>query len=580
MLGKMRKQNMVKNQLPATFMKKINTNQGITLMALVITIIVLLILAGVTIMTLTGENGILKNSQEAKQKTEKADEKELIQLAINGALTQNYSELNQETLQKELQNQNQLTDWELQQYIDQLVILFSSKGYYYEISDKGELSNQIPMIQDDYAGDITKGGTLAGTEQSPYQINNIEDLVSIGQNKYNGKYMILTRDLNFSSPLSYQDDQTTKFGDVNLDGVTEGLMEELTKEEGFNPLKMTNCTFDGKGKAIKNIYINRSQNISVGLFNSINTSTVQNLTLSGEIIGVTFAGGIVGELNNGSKIRNCYNYANVQGNIMVGGIMATSHYDGVDKGATIENCKNYGTIISEKRSYSYGGCGGIAGNFSYGKMLNCQNYGAVEGECIGGIVGFSSGALLNQCRNYSKIETTEKINSLLVGGITGECRVVQITNCSNYGIIDVLVSNGNVFVGGIIGRVTDTTQIANCYNQANINTIYTVGGIVGIQFATVEMNNCYQTGKLTGETVGEIIGNCHNVKTNKIDHVYYRQESPNLPIHADYQDQVTALPQDYMKTQDFANELNANRTEHLAEWEEWLWQTNLYPYFK
>lgn len=27
-----------------------------------------------------------------------------------------------------------------------------------------------------------------------------------------------------------------------------------------------------------------------------------------------------------------------------------------------------------------------------------------------------------------------------------------------------------------------------------------------------------------------------------------------------------------MKTQDFANELNANRTEHLAEWEEWLWK--------
>ena len=35
------------------------TNNGITLIALVITIIVLLILAGVTIATLTGENGIL-----------------------------------------------------------------------------------------------------------------------------------------------------------------------------------------------------------------------------------------------------------------------------------------------------------------------------------------------------------------------------------------------------------------------------------------------------------------------------------------------------------------------------------------
>lgn len=563
-------------------MKQLRKNnhgeQAITLISLVITIIVLLILAGVTIITLTGENGILKNSQEAKQETEKANEKELIQLAINGALTQNYSELKQEALQKELQNQKQLTDWELHQYIDQFAILFSSKGYYYEISDKGELSNQIAIIQDDHAGDITKGGTLAGTEQSPYQINNIEDLVSIGQNKYNGKYMILTRDLNFTSPLSYQDYQTTKFGDVNLDGITEGLMEELTKEEGFNPLKMTNCTFDGKGKAIKNIYIKRNQNISAGLFNSINSSTVQNLTLSGEIIGVTFAGGIVGELNNGSQIRNCHNYANVEGEIMVGGIIATSHYDGADKGATIENCKNYGTIVSRKRFYSYGGCGGIAGNFSYGKVSNSQNYGTIEGECIGGIVGYSDKALMNKCSNYSEIKTTEKISTYLMGAIIGECREIQVTNCSNYGTIKALVPNNNVCIGGIIGRTSDITQIANCYNQANINTVHTIGGILGQQVKSVEISNCYQVGELTGETVGEIIGNCSNIKTNKIDHVYFRQESQNPPIDETYQDQVTALPQNDMKTQDFADELNANRTEHLAEWEEWLWKDGQYPY--
>ena len=44
---------------------KSNTNKGITLIALVITIIILLILAGVTIAMLTGENGILNQSQKA-----------------------------------------------------------------------------------------------------------------------------------------------------------------------------------------------------------------------------------------------------------------------------------------------------------------------------------------------------------------------------------------------------------------------------------------------------------------------------------------------------------------------------------
>ncbi len=51
-------------------MKKINKNTGITLIALVVTIIVLLILAGVSISMLTGQNGILNRASEAKEKTE------------------------------------------------------------------------------------------------------------------------------------------------------------------------------------------------------------------------------------------------------------------------------------------------------------------------------------------------------------------------------------------------------------------------------------------------------------------------------------------------------------------------------
>ena len=56
------------------------SNKGITLIALVITIIVLLILAGVTIAALSGDNGILTRTKEAKEKTEQAqkeDEKTL-----------------------------------------------------------------------------------------------------------------------------------------------------------------------------------------------------------------------------------------------------------------------------------------------------------------------------------------------------------------------------------------------------------------------------------------------------------------------------------------------------------------------
>mgnify|MGYP002562860869 CR=1 FL=1 len=53
---------------------KFKNAKGITLIALVITIIVLLILAGVTIATLTGDNGILKKAGDAKTQTEQAKE--------------------------------------------------------------------------------------------------------------------------------------------------------------------------------------------------------------------------------------------------------------------------------------------------------------------------------------------------------------------------------------------------------------------------------------------------------------------------------------------------------------------------
>lgn len=68
-------------------MKKIEMKEkGITLIALVITIIVLLILAGVTIATLTGDNGILTKATEAKDKTEEASAEEQVQLAVTWSI--------------------------------------------------------------------------------------------------------------------------------------------------------------------------------------------------------------------------------------------------------------------------------------------------------------------------------------------------------------------------------------------------------------------------------------------------------------------------------------------------------------
>ena len=63
--------------------KEKNTNGGITLIALVITIIVLLILAGVSIAMLTGENGVLTKASEASLENDFASVKEGISLAVS-----------------------------------------------------------------------------------------------------------------------------------------------------------------------------------------------------------------------------------------------------------------------------------------------------------------------------------------------------------------------------------------------------------------------------------------------------------------------------------------------------------------
>ena len=57
--------------------------KGITLIALVITIVVLLILAGISIMSIFGENGLISKSIKAKVETEKAEITDMLSLSVN-----------------------------------------------------------------------------------------------------------------------------------------------------------------------------------------------------------------------------------------------------------------------------------------------------------------------------------------------------------------------------------------------------------------------------------------------------------------------------------------------------------------
>lgn len=64
--------------------KRLGDRKGITLVALVITVIILLILAGIAISVLGGENGLFAKAKQAKEKYDIAEAKEKIELAIAG----------------------------------------------------------------------------------------------------------------------------------------------------------------------------------------------------------------------------------------------------------------------------------------------------------------------------------------------------------------------------------------------------------------------------------------------------------------------------------------------------------------
>ena len=79
---------------------------GITLIALIITIIVLLILAGVSVAMLTGQNGILTQAQSAKTATENKSAEEKVKLAVMGARTRSETALLElDKLKEEITNQ-------------------------------------------------------------------------------------------------------------------------------------------------------------------------------------------------------------------------------------------------------------------------------------------------------------------------------------------------------------------------------------------------------------------------------------------------------------------------------------------
>ena len=139
-----------------------NGKNGITLIALVITIIVLLILAGVAIATLTGDNGIIAKAQQAKMQNDKANEKEQIDLAVLASKINNDASIDKKTLRKELDGISNLIESGIptsDEYSFPL-ILVGKTGTEYEIDEDANVSEKIDYSEV-VVPTITATGNLA-----------------------------------------------------------------------------------------------------------------------------------------------------------------------------------------------------------------------------------------------------------------------------------------------------------------------------------------------------------------------------------------------------------------------------------
>ena len=176
---------------------KLKERKGITLIALVITIIVLLILAGVSIAMLTGENGILNQANKAKTETEYKGAEEKVKLAIMGSRADD-GQMTVEELKTEVGYQGGSANG------DTFPVEVQMDGHIFTVDGNGTVSTPKPLPEGLEIGSTvtyTPSGTYnwqvkyCSTSQSDTTLNSAESNFKISEWKVldiaNGKVTLV-----------------------------------------------------------------------------------------------------------------------------------------------------------------------------------------------------------------------------------------------------------------------------------------------------------------------------------------------------------------------------------------------------
>lgn len=263
--------------------------------------------------------------------------------------------------------------------------------------------------------------------------------------------------------------------------------------------------FDGGGKIISGLKINRSGDDNVGLFSALSSGTIRNLTLSGvDVSGHSSVGGLVGYVSNsGGSISNVVVSGAVQGVGNVGALVGSN-------GGIISNVISSGTVtgLSGNNASNIGGLVGV----NTGAISVASSSANVNGHgqgYTGGLVGSntSSGNFIGSVERSSASGAVYSSGEI-VGGLIGD---------NNGGTLTLSYASGNVSggrnVGGLVGRNVNGSSINNAYATGNVSgntddysvTHANIGGLAGDLFSG-SISNVYSSGTVTPSGIAYGVG--------------------------------------------------------------------------
>ena len=368
------------------------------------------------------------------------------------------------------------------------------------IAEDSEKITYTFKTADDYFIDFNVGEKLAettitgnGTENSPYIINCLEDLLYLTKVSLYNKRVKLNCDIILNDEV-FDENGTPSGGDgvvyswcgfksnygLYFDGqghTIKGLYINDRTKDCVQFMKSSQTTFEFKNTKFESVYLVGQCYVGAVGYSIKKCENVE--VMSGYIYGATSVAGVC---RAGNEFRNVINRAEVTCN---SNYTNTSGIVAMGQNTTlIENCENYGNIVG------YEITAGIIGDVYSNDIVirNCKNYGNVKGvsKNCGGIIALvrvsNSSKHMIGCENYGKIEGLGNRGGL-IGYVDSS---ISIVNCKNYG--EVVDSNSSV-VGSFFGRIA--TVLSN--ESVNIHLLdcvsYTNGKVPIFGYAAKEGNN-------------------------------------------------------------------------------------------